>query len=173
MNRKWKEPAVPRHVIQMMVVDRQSRLLLIHRSDKCKSARNVWSLPSGTHEIGEHAIDCVDREIQEEFQLSPKIIYLAHQYENIAGDPNAEEHYHWVITLFVVVVDDLGCTVNREPELHDMIDFVPLNSITSEDFTDRYQFHPSLQEVFEAQGEYLLDACRHGVEEYNSNILSI
>jgi ADP-ribose pyrophosphatase YjhB (NUDIX family) len=157
----------------MLVVDRHSRLLLIHRSDKCKSAKNVWSLPSGTHEIGENAIDCVDREIQEEFQLTPKVIYLAHQYENIAGDPNSEEHYHWVITLFVVIVDSLNSIVNREPEFHDMIEFVPLSTIIEETFTQQYIFHPSLQEVFESQSEYLFEACVHGIEEYNSNILSI
>ena len=173
MNIQWKEPAVPRHVIQMMVVDSQSRLLLIHRSDKCKSAKNVWSMPTGTHEIGEHAIDCAAREIQEEFGLVPKVIYLAQQYENIAGDPNASEHYHWVITLFVVVVDTLDAAVNKEPELHDIFEFVPLNEILKDEFTTRFQFHSSLQEVLELQGEYLFDACRHGVEEYRTNILSI
>ena len=169
---KWKEPAVPRHVIQMLVVDRRSRLLLIHRSDKCKSARNVWSLPSGTHEIGEHALDCVARELREEFELEAKVIYLAQQYENIAGDPNVEEHYHWVITLFVVIVESLDHFCNNEPDLHDQVEFVPTVDVGTPEFLERFTFHPSLTEMFQSTASYLRDAMESGIQEYNDNILS-
>jgi ADP-ribose pyrophosphatase YjhB (NUDIX family) len=167
---KWKQPAVPRHVIQMLVVDRQSRVLLIHRSEKCKSAKNVWSIPTGTHEIGEYAIDCAAREIQEEFNLEPKLIYLATQYENIAGDANAEEQYHWILSVYVLVVDSLDLLVNKEPELHDLIEIVDIKVMANPLFVSRYNFHSSLQELFTEQGEYLVDCCTHGIGELNANI---
>jgi ADP-ribose pyrophosphatase YjhB (NUDIX family) len=83
---RWKQPAVPRHVVQAFIVDHNENLLLMHRSDKVKSAKNVWSIPTGTHELGESAPACLFREIKEEFDLEVKYTYLIDQYENIAGD---------------------------------------------------------------------------------------
>lgn len=170
---QWKQPAVPRHVVQMLVVDRKSRFLLIHRSEKCKSARNVWSVPTGTHEIGEHALDCVARELKEEFSLDAKVIYFAHQYENIAGDSSSSEQYHWVLTLFVVIVDDLDYLENKEPDLHDQISIIPTTYIATPEFLEEYTFHPSLTELFAATGSYLREAMESGIQEYNNNILKI
>ena len=63
------EPAIPRSVVQMVPVDLEGRLLVMHRSDKVRSAKNVWSFPSGLHDIGETQEQSVARELLEEYDL--------------------------------------------------------------------------------------------------------
>lgn len=128
----------------MFVVDKDSRLLLMHRSDKVRSARNVWSIPSGEHEIGESAPVCAFRELYEEYGLSVIGLSLVDQYENIAGDKDAEEQYHWVISLFVAEVEDVSKALNKEPEKHDKMLFLPYQIMGADDFLELYPFHESL-----------------------------
>ena len=141
----WKQPAVPRHVIQMLVIDPNEKLLLMHRSDKVRSARNVWSIPSGEHEIGETIKSCAFRELEEEYGLIGQNCVLADQYENIAGD-EAPPHYHWVISLYYVIVADVTQAINKEPEKHDVMKFVDIFSMSNK-FFDEHPFHPSLHNL--------------------------
>lgn len=144
---KWKQPAVPRHVVQMFIVDQFGKLLLMHRSNNVHSARNVWSIPTGTHEIGESVATTIQRELMEEYGLHAQQHRLISQYENIAGDLDHPDdpQYHWVLSLFAVRVTDVTMAINREPEKHDKMEFVPL-SILEDDvaFLEKYQFHKSL-----------------------------
>lgn len=145
---KWKQPAVPRHVVQMFVVDDFGKLLMMHRSNNVHSARNVWSIPTGTHEIGETAKHTIERELMEEYGLQAGESKLIGQYENIAGDldhPN-DPQYHWVLSLFAVRVDDVSKAINREPEKHDKMEFVDISILSdSTKFLATYKFHDSLQ----------------------------
>ncbi len=143
MKPEWKDPAVPRHVIQMLITDGK-HYLFMHRSNNVRSARNVWSIPSGEHEIGETIQACAYRELEEEYDLKAKGLLLLDQYENIAGDENPP-HYHWVISLYGIKVDDVGQAINKEPDKHDALIFPHWKDLT-ESFFDSHQFHESLHD---------------------------
>jgi ADP-ribose pyrophosphatase YjhB (NUDIX family) len=143
-NQNWKQTteAVPRTAVQVIVVDRQGRTFLLHRSAKVRSARNCWSLPSGLHDIGETIEECGKREVEEEFGLKVLDFTRAGIYENIAGDhenPEADQ-WHWVIILAIGVVD---AHVNNEPDKHDQVAYVHVDDFGTPQFFDKYNFHPS------------------------------
>lgn len=147
----WKKPAVPRHVVQMLITDDYNRVLVMHRSNNVRSARNVWSIPTGEHEIGETIQETAKRELMEEYGL--ELIVGSHidclfQYENIAGDADADEQYHWVITVYRVRVFDVRKAINREPDKHDKMEFVDLNVMLYDDkWKAEHTFHESLDRL--------------------------
>lgn len=142
--------SIPRHVVQVIPIDLHGRLLTLHRSNAVRSARNVWSFPSELHEIGETTLQAARRALDEELGLWLKNSYLLGQYENIAGD-EAEYQYHWVITLFAGVVDDVGKYANKEPDKHDIIATHPIDWLLR---VDPKTFHPSLGKVLDYQSHY-------------------
>lgn len=142
----WKPIAepIPQHVAQLLVVDSKFRLLLMHRSDKVKSAKNVWSFPSGTHEIGETIEECACRELFEEYSLQAYPGRTRHVglYENIAGDPEpGAQQYHWLLSVLGIYVPDVSLAVNNEPDKHDKMEFVTIGEIARPDFFQEYPFH--------------------------------
>ena len=141
---QWKEPAVPRHVIQMLIVDPNQRCLIMHRSNNVRSARNVWSIPTGEHEIGETIEQCAFRELEEEYGLIGNDITLLSQYENIAGD-ESPPHYHWILSIYGIHADDVTKAVNKEPDKHDQMIFPRMRDI-SDEFFDTHRFHVSLHD---------------------------
>lgn len=145
-NVQWKEPAVPRTVVQAIVIDKNHKALLIHRSPLVRSAANVWSVPSGMQDIGESLSETIDRELMEEFSLKPISIVPRGIYENIAGDPNAKEQYHWVIVVCVVVVEDITKLVNNEPHKHDTWVAVPISFFRNKAEIKEKEFHRTLTE---------------------------
>ena len=128
-------------MIQMFIVDRAGKLLIMHRSDKVRSAANVWSIPSGEHEIGETITFCACRELDEEYGLDAECVVLLDQYENIAGDEPDREQFHWVISLYLVHVADVTKAINKEPEKHDKMEFIHYKFLTSPSFLQEYKFH--------------------------------
>lgn len=145
INIKWKEP-VPRTVVQAIVIDKKQKAILIHRSPTVRSAANVWSVPSGMQDIGESINETITRELEEEFSLKPIKIYPRGIYENIAGDPNTEAQYHWVIIVVVIVVEDVKLLINNEPDKHDKVEIVPINWFNTEWLIKDKKFHTSLEE---------------------------
>ena len=110
----WRQLAEPTpvHSLQMLLIDRDDRLLLMHRSATVRSARNVWSFPSGIHEIGETMFNACARELQEELKLDPVPGAMMHLgcYENIMPEP--EEPWHWILSVIAVVVPRPGATLD-------------------------------------------------------------
>jgi ADP-ribose pyrophosphatase YjhB (NUDIX family) len=146
INWKMLEGPVPYSVVQMIAVDHQQRMFLMHRSDKVRSAKNVWSFPSGLHDIGETIQQTAARELMEEFNLTP--IGMSHLgvYENIIESSPTEDSYHWVINVVGVLVEDCTVYVNREPDKHDKVELVrPLRAMDVE-FFEKYPFHTSFME---------------------------
>lgn len=142
----WKYPVVPRHSIQMLVYDRSKKFILMHRSNNVRSARNVWSIPTGLHDIGETVKQTIERELIEECGLQALNHSLLGQYENIAGDTDAVKQYHWVLTIYAVEVADVTQMVNIEPEKHDELKLLPINELLDcEKFLSEYKFHDSFQ----------------------------
>jgi 8-oxo-dGTP pyrophosphatase MutT (NUDIX family) len=149
--------AVPQTVAQCIVIDRQGKVLVMHRSDKVRSAPNVWSFPSGGQEFGEPIDDTAFRELNEEYGLSGVAKEFVGVYENVPGDG-----YHWVIFTFVVLVDDVTKAVNNEPDRHDKMEFVPADQIyvSVKDFVEAYPFHESFQVFLMGNHDRVFDAMR-------------
>jgi ADP-ribose pyrophosphatase YjhB (NUDIX family) len=143
---QWKYPVVPRHAVQMLVYDKNKKFILMHRSNNVRSARNVWSIPTGLHDIGETVSQTIYRELIEECGLTALDYELLGQYENIAGDPDATKQYHWVLSIYAVQVEDVTKMVNVEPEKHDELKFLPVAELLdSVKFLNDYKFHRSFQ----------------------------
>lgn len=142
---RWKPPAgpAPLHVVQMIPIDERGEFLVMHRSDKVRSAPSVWSFPSGLHDIGEDVTTACKRELFEEYGLEMIDHELIGVYENIAGDAPDREQYHWVIAMLMVLVSDVRTAVNREPDKHDQMLFLPFRELTRLEFYDEHRFHPS------------------------------
>ncbi len=145
----WKT-AEPRCVVQMIPVDKRGRVLMMHRGPNVRSARNVWSFPTGLWEIGDTMSANATRELEEEYGLLATKNSLIGLYENIAGDQDATEQYHWVIALVSSLVADVTAAVNREPDKHDKMQVLTLTELVSLDF-DQYPFHPSFMAWFTPQ----------------------
>lgn len=142
----WKKTteAVPRTAVQMLCIDRKGEVLLIHRSPTVRSARDCWSFPSGLHDIGETLAETCSRELLEEFNLSapPGAFVQLGTYENINGDPDAAEPWHWVVNTFAVIVD-FQTLINNEPDKHDQIKFVNIDYFCSA--VECHNFHASFK----------------------------
>lgn len=156
---KWAHSA-PAHVLQFFVVDPWERFLIMHRTDKVRSAKNVWSIPSGTHELGEEIGCCIARELEEEYGLEAEEVSIVGQYENIAGDRTADLQYHWIMSLYVVYVSDVTLAVNKEPDKHDKMLFLPVDTIVQPSFLDEYKFHESLSFFLETHAHTIMAAIK-------------
>lgn len=144
---KWVNPAVPRSVIQMVPCDVNGMVLVMHRSANVRSIPNVWSFPSGMHDIGETQEACLARELKEEYDLDALDAALVTMYENIAGDAPDREQYHWVIALYVVVVQDVTRAVNREPDKHDKMATLHYTLLADDRFWQEHRFHSSFEDI--------------------------
>jgi ADP-ribose pyrophosphatase YjhB (NUDIX family) len=142
---KWKPPgqSAPLHVVQMIPVDERGEFLVMHRSDKVRSAPSVWSFPSGLHDIGEDVATACRRELFEEYGLEMIDHELIGVYENIAGDDPAKEQYHWVHAVHAALVPDVRTAVNKEPDKHDEMQHLPFQRLLVQEFYQEYPFHPS------------------------------
>lgn len=142
----WKMPKepVPQSAVQGIVIDVNGNMLIMHRSDKVRSAKNCWSFPSGLHDIGETQEQCIIREVVEEYGLDVIDIRHVGIYENIAGDPEASEQYHWNVSVMVVLVNDVRAAINKEPEKHDQMKFINHIELAIPSlFFDQFPFHPT------------------------------
>lgn len=145
----WKPnppESVPRHAVQVIVCDTFGRFLVMHRSNTVRSAKNVWSFPSGLHDIGETIEATARRELEEEYVLAPHAFCDLGIYENIAGDGSWTENpqYHWVITMLGALVHDVSLAINKEPDKHDDMQFLPISELQSPSFFVKYRMHESI-----------------------------
>ena len=149
--------AVPRFVLQFIPIDHQERVLIMHRSPNVRSIPNVWSFPSGIQEIGEPWPETCSREMEEEYGLEIEKMNAIGVYENIAGDDPSREQWHWVILLVGVRVRDVTQAINKEPEKHDKLEFIPLDTLSHDDFLFKYPFHKSFDRFFRESGGHIVN----------------
>jgi ADP-ribose pyrophosphatase YjhB (NUDIX family) len=127
--------------------DKDGRFPVLFRSPKVRSARNVWSLPSGLHECGFSLGDQFCIELKEECGLTayPQTVQPICIYENIAPDmpenPDAPQ-WHWVIHVLAVRVETLDTFINKEPDKHPIVKFLTVEELP--DFLKYGKWHPSL-----------------------------
>ncbi len=121
----FKEPR-PYVTVSGFAVDVRGRIILIHRSEKVRSARNCWSLPSGLHEVGLSMQEQFAQELREELNLTP--IVEKHSmiglYENIRPDGLTLPGWHWVIAVMAMRVESFDPMTNLEPDKHDQVEIV-------------------------------------------------
>lgn len=167
----WKMPKepMPMSVVQVIPVDLMGRVLVMHRTDKVRSAKNCWSFPSGMHDIGKTIFEVAQNELVEEYGLAMRRAVRLGGYENIAGDAKEEAQYHWVINVLVALVNDVSAAVNREPERHDKFDVVNVRDIGSARFLAQYKFHETFERFWTFNGVYgasLIMKFIHEIESF-------
>lgn len=151
-NIPWKkfDHPTPYSVVAGFAVDPKGNIVLLHRSNEVRSARNVWSVPSGLHEIGVPKNVEFARELKEELNLDaidPMLSIELPGYENIgtAADP-----WHWVIAMIVMPVMTFNTLVNKEPDKHDEIAVISLHDLLVPHlFVTKYRVHSSAIEWYE------------------------
>ena len=112
-------------------VDGEGRFPIFFRSDKVRSARNAWSMPSGLHEVGLFLEEQFKAELNEELGLEalPDTFKQLGVYEAIVFDRPGEPNWHWVLVLSMVEVKTLATLVNREPEKHSDVKLITLDEL--------------------------------------------
>ena len=115
-NKVWNQLAGP-HPHSTVIGfghDKHGGFPMVYRSKEVRSMKEMWSLPSGLHEIGRTLIEQFADELYEELGL--KVIKPASTvvacYENITA-----AGWHWVNHIIVAPVKDLNY-INKEPQKH-------------------------------------------------------
>jgi 8-oxo-dGTP pyrophosphatase MutT (NUDIX family) len=107
---------VPYVTVCMIAFDETRRFPIMWRTDKVRSAKNQWSLPTGLHEAGFTLGEQAANELLEELGLTAKASkwQFLTTYENILPKDN----FHWVISMGTIVVRSLDELANKEPDKH-------------------------------------------------------
>lgn len=127
------------------VYDREGNFPIIWRSDKVRSAKNCWSLPSGWHECGYTLIEQFAIETQEELGLDP-VVETGERigiYENIA----VVDNWHWCIALVTMHVKSLDNITNKEPDKHPKIERMRLATLLDDTVINSMDWAPGLKEA--------------------------
>ena len=133
---------VPHSCVMGVAVDKNGYFPIIHRSKEVRSARDRWSFPSGLHEVGLTQPEQLSVELKEELglatQVTPdglmKYCELVGNYENIVTGSATEPPWHWVISVFVIQIEDAHAFVNSEPDKHDKVRVVHYNDFYPSEF---------------------------------------
>lgn len=125
----WKMFDAPRpyNTVSGIAFDAEGRFPLLYRSDKVRSAKNAWSIPSGLAEIGFTSQQQFAIELAEELKLDVLDVTkttIHGLYENIACNRPNEDNWHWVISVLSVQVATLDTLINKEPHKHSEIRIV-------------------------------------------------
>lgn len=143
----------PYPVVSIIAHDSKFRFPIMFRSDKVRSARLRWSLPTGLCDSGIQFHEQVERELSEELGLSvvPNSIVVNDVYDSII------DGYHWMMICLRVEVETLSTMVNKEPEKHSDLQIIDpslhdLDSVKSLICPiDEYQMSEILEFVLESR----------------------
>jgi len=132
----WKkfEDARPYTSVIGFAFDEHGRFPIFFRSNKVRSAKNAWSMPSGLHEIGLPFWHQFKVELKEELNIEMDTgpIHKIGFYENIIRSVPGEDNWHWVLLLVAAKVKSLGTLMNMEPEKHSDIRVVTVDELYSQ-----------------------------------------
>lgn len=134
--RKFDEPR-PYVTVSGIAYDSKGSFPLIWRSDKVRSAKNCWSIPSGLHEIGYSYAEQFAQELHEELGLTPLVetAHLIGTYENIA----TVDDWHWCIIIMTMQVKTHDELVNKEPDRHSKVEFLTHYQLLDDHMFNSYQ----------------------------------
>lgn len=125
----------PHFTVSGFAYDRDAFFPILYRSDKVRSAKNAWSIPSGLAELGLNSAQQFAVELKEELGLEVLDVHetkLHGYYENIVCNKLGEDNWHWVIGVLSVQVKTLDTLINTEPHKHSEI-----RKISAVDFDPR------------------------------------
>jgi len=112
---------LPHFTVSVLPYDvNTSEVLIMHRGENVRSAKNCLAIPSGLLEHGESFADGILRELYEELGLERNnLLDLKFRtiYRNLPGDG-----FDWVIGIWTIGVRDLSLAKNMEPDKHDWIE---------------------------------------------------
>ena len=124
----WKkfDDARPYTSVIGLIVGPDGKMIVQHRSNGVRSAKNAWSLPSGLHEVGLTMPKQFCTEALEELDVHviPESVEFVDCFEAILP----EDQWHWVLHLFIAYSPDTTFT-NKEPDKHDVIDRLTLEAL--------------------------------------------
>jgi len=110
--------AKPYTTVSGLAIDRDGNFPILFRGPNVRSAPNIWSLPSGLHEVGLTIEQQFIAELGEELNIIG--IEGSYQelgvYENILTEENPKSH--WVIHVGIIRVESLETLTNKEPDKH-------------------------------------------------------
>lgn len=121
-------------------VDSQGKFPIFFRSEKVRSARLAWSMPSGLHEVGLKHEQQFAVELAEELNLEAihgtckKIGF----YEAIIYGNKGEDNWHWVLLLLAIRVKTLATLANKEPEKHSQIKLVTAKELYTHYMSEKW-----------------------------------
>ena len=115
--------------------DKRGDILILYRSDKVRSAKNVWSFPSGLGEVGLTPEEQLLIELHEEFNLTSSLdrVEQLTSFQNIAINDN----WHWHITLYAVEIDSFSQIINKEPDKHSSYEIISYHSLRTGTITQK------------------------------------
>jgi len=160
---KWKSFTEPRPYVTVsgFAYDSKGTFPIIYRSDKVRSAKNCWAVPSGLHEVGLSLDEQFAAELQEELNLEPVTgkADIVGVYENIAE----VDSWHWVIIVVTMRVKTLDTMINKEPDRHTEIRKIELKSLM-DDSLIQLPWAPSLGTALEKYRLKIYESIYLGVK---------
>ena len=109
--------------------DKQGRVLMHKRSQRCRDEQGRWEFGAGSQEFGDTFEQTVRREVQEEYgtnALQLQQIAVGELFRSLDdGTPT-----HWITTLHAVLVDPEKVT-NNEPAKSDDIGWFTFDTLPS------------------------------------------
>jgi len=136
MNRQNKQVRVG---CGALIINEKDETLLIKRGTKAKNQSGIWSQPGGAIDFGETVEHAIKREIDEELDVTVKLIkYLCYTNQILN-----KESQHWVTISYLAEIIK-GEPKNLEAHKHDDMRWFPVDklpsklSITTKDSTKAY-----------------------------------
>lgn len=155
---EWHEPRLPRSVAVAIPFTEDGTTFIHKRSMTVRSARGVWSFPTGLQEVGETLEQTAVRELAEEWSLTPTRARLIDTYYTIAEDePRNGPQYHWNMHLIGCLIDELpGTLENREPDKHEQVLICGLAELATVRLFMTHTFTRSFDDYGRRRGAYLV-----------------
>lgn len=159
---------VPNASVSGFAYDDRGYFPILWRSERVRSAKNCWSLPSGLHEIGLYLSEQFCEELKEELNLTPieDTVKIVGTYENIA----LCDAYHWVIQLMTVKVETLSSIINKEPDKHTEFQIVHFSELLKDDMY-KMAWAPNLKEAIYSHRYQIVKAITESLTpEYSASL---
>lgn len=107
-----------------IIINDKGELFLAKRGPKAKNERGTWEFPGGGIEFGEIMVDCIKREIFEEYGIKIELTDQLEAIDHLIPD----EKQHWVAITFIAKIVK-GTPKIQEIEKCDQIGWFEINKL--------------------------------------------
>ncbi len=129
--------------VSFVLHDGAGKVMLHKRGEKCRDEQGNWDCGGGALEFGEDFVDCLKREIKEEFCADALDIQFVN-VQNVLREQNGVQT-HWISITYAVKIDPAQAG-NGEPYKIDEIGWFDWNNLPSPQ-------HTQLQKAIDAGKE--------------------